>query len=56
MLSVADFDHVNGRHEQHARCRQPAISLEEEEEDQHEEQLAPDPLLLLDELRGLHWN
>ena len=55
MLSVAEFGHVNGRHELHASCCQAAVSSEEEkEEDQHEGRLPHGPLLLLDELRELH--
>ena len=48
--------HRNRQHEQHASCRQPAVSLDEEEEDLLKGRLAPDALLLLDALRGLHRN
>ena len=59
MISVAEFGHVNRQHELHLSCRQADVSSEEEEEeeeDRHEGRLAHDTLLLLGELRGLHWN
>ena len=54
MISVADFGHVTGRHEQHTSCRQAAVALEEE--DRHEGRLSQDPMLLLGELCWLDWN
>ena len=56
MRFFPESDHGNGRHEQHASCRQVAVSSDEEEEDRHEGRLPPDSLLLLNELHGLHWN
>ena len=54
MRFFPESDHGNGRHEQHASCRQVAVSSDEEEEDLLQGRLAPDALLLLDALRGLH--
>ena len=54
MRFFPESDHGNGRHEQHASCCQVAVSSDEEEEDLLQGRLAPDALLLLDALRGLH--
>ena len=56
MLSFAEFGHVNGRHEQHASCRQAAVSSDKEEENRLEGRLAPESLQLLGELHGLRLN
>jgi len=57
MLFFPEICHGNGQHEQHASCCQPAVSLEEEEEeDRLQQRLALEYLQLLDELRGLRLN
>ena len=56
MLFFPEFCHGNEQHEQHASCCQPAVSLDEEEEDRLQQRLAPDSLQLLDDLRGLRLN
>ena len=56
MRFFPESDHGNGRHEQHASCRQVAVSSDEEEEDLLQGRLAPDALQLLDELHGLRKN
>ena len=56
MLFFPESDHGNGRHEQHASCRQAAVSSDKEEENRLEGRLAPESLQLLDELRGLCLN
>ena len=53
MLFFPESDHGNGRHEQHASCRQAAVSSVEDGEDRLQGQLAPDALLFLDALQGL---
>ena len=59
MRFFPESDHGNGRHEQHASCRQAAVfSVKDEEDrlqgDRLQGRLAPDALLLLDALQGLH--
>ena len=56
MLFFPEFGHGNGRHEQHASCRQAVVSSVEEVEDRLQGRLAPDALQLLDELRRLRKN